>query len=476
MGDRTALTEFWEKQSHVPTVQTMMLNKFADKVDHQDRQDILESIPDFQDMNVVELGAGIGRFTTLLAKKAKHVTAMDIVESFTEENRKINGHMRNVSFKTGEASAFKIEDLSVDFVFSNWLLMYLTDIEVITLLKNVLTWLNVGGCFHLRESCSEPSKRKSSACTPLSQENQPSDFNPTHYRHICQYLDILQSIAIKDDAQDTWYKFEVVWSKSVDVYIDVYGNWRQVMTLVRKVALTNDEKEALEMDPSDDSVHLLKTMKNESILAQSKFDQFYDTKLKVINARSPASNYICKIIEETASKTKLLLNVVTDENFSASPFDLCQIGCKVYTIERSPNAFNLMLEKAVAMQDKRVRVNFVSDLSNRDWALPKTHFDIAIACCLLKEQNSIKILQNIKKLLSRNGRFIMLEEAISLDSVEQDLLKAGFNVDEIVDISVDMKQIMKEATSKWSEILPNLSTIFNKHATNGRRWFVITAS
>jgi len=60
MGDREALTEFWEKQSHVPTVQTMMLNKFADKVDQQDRQDILASLPNFNNMNVVELGAGIG--------------------------------------------------------------------------------------------------------------------------------------------------------------------------------------------------------------------------------------------------------------------------------------------------------------------------------------------------------------------------------------------------------------------------------
>lgn len=60
MGDRTTLTEFWEKQSHVPTVQTMMLNKFAEKVDQHDREEILASLPNFQDFNVLELGAGIG--------------------------------------------------------------------------------------------------------------------------------------------------------------------------------------------------------------------------------------------------------------------------------------------------------------------------------------------------------------------------------------------------------------------------------
>uniref|UniRef100_A0A915J763 phosphoethanolamine N-methyltransferase n=1 Tax=Romanomermis culicivorax TaxID=13658 RepID=A0A915J763_ROMCU len=60
MGDRLALTEFWEKQAHAPTVETMMLNKLAEQVDEQDKRDIFNSLPDLEDMRIMELGAGIG--------------------------------------------------------------------------------------------------------------------------------------------------------------------------------------------------------------------------------------------------------------------------------------------------------------------------------------------------------------------------------------------------------------------------------
>jgi len=64
------------------------------------------------------------RFTTLLAEKAGHVTAVDIVESFVEENRKTNGHLSNVSFKTGEASVLKVDEnrlcFKTTYIFINF--------------------------------------------------------------------------------------------------------------------------------------------------------------------------------------------------------------------------------------------------------------------------------------------------------------------------------------------------------------------
>lgn len=46
---------------------------------------------------------------------------------------------------------------SLDLVFTNWLLMYMNDTEVIKFLLDVLNWLRPEGLIHLRESCSEPS-------------------------------------------------------------------------------------------------------------------------------------------------------------------------------------------------------------------------------------------------------------------------------------------------------------------------------
>lgn len=45
----------------------------------------------------------------------------------------------------------------MDLVFTNWLMMYLTDEEVIRFLTNALHWLRPNGYLHLRESCSESS-------------------------------------------------------------------------------------------------------------------------------------------------------------------------------------------------------------------------------------------------------------------------------------------------------------------------------
>lgn len=41
---------------------------------------------------VVELGAGIGRFTGALAATAKSVLAVDFMENLIAENRKVHGH------------------------------------------------------------------------------------------------------------------------------------------------------------------------------------------------------------------------------------------------------------------------------------------------------------------------------------------------------------------------------------------------
>lgn len=47
--------------------------------------------------------------------------------------------------------------LSIDFIFSNWLLMYLSDDELKTFIKKSLSWLRPGGFLFFRESCNHRS-------------------------------------------------------------------------------------------------------------------------------------------------------------------------------------------------------------------------------------------------------------------------------------------------------------------------------
>jgi len=48
------------------------------------------------------------------------------------QNESINGHFKNTRFLCADVTSpdLKIEPESVDLIFSNWLLMYLSDIEV----------------------------------------------------------------------------------------------------------------------------------------------------------------------------------------------------------------------------------------------------------------------------------------------------------------------------------------------------------
>ncbi|KAI4996117.1 hypothetical protein ZWY2020_041258 [Hordeum vulgare] len=83
------------------------------------------------DPAALDKGYSHSRFTGELAKTAGHVLAMDFIETVIKKNESINGHYENASFMCADVTSpdLVIEDNSIDLVFSNWLLMYLSDEE-----------------------------------------------------------------------------------------------------------------------------------------------------------------------------------------------------------------------------------------------------------------------------------------------------------------------------------------------------------
>lgn len=93
----------------------------------------------------------------------------------------MHGHYGNIDFKCADVTSpdLDIASGSADLVFSNWLLMYLSDEEVAALTTRIMKWLRPGGHIFFRESCFHQSgdhKRKN---------------NPTHYRQPSQYTKVL---------------------------------------------------------------------------------------------------------------------------------------------------------------------------------------------------------------------------------------------------------------------------------------------
>ncbi|XP_077466597.1 phosphoethanolamine methyltransferase isoform X1 [Stigmatopora argus] len=226
---RSTMMEFWKEHSREATVQEMMLDSHAIQLTRQELPEIMSMLPSLAGCRVLELGAGIGRYTGHLLKQASHVTAVDFMESFVEKNKQENGHHKNVTFLQADVTKLKFPPNSMDFIFSNWLLMYLSDQELIFLLKEMLRWLRPGGSLFFRESCNY----RSGDCK--------RDFNPTCYRTEAQYNHLTTSVQVEDE--NGQFGFDIVLRKRVKTYIEMKKNPNQICWLLEKVWRSSNAKE-----------------------------------------------------------------------------------------------------------------------------------------------------------------------------------------------------------------------------------------
>ncbi|KAK8457311.1 hypothetical protein SEVIR_3G162900v4 [Setaria viridis] len=215
--ERKVQKSYWEEHSKSLTVESMMLDSRAADLDKEERPEILSLLPSYKGKSVLELGAGIGRFTGDLAKEAGHVLALDFIESVIKKNESINGHHKNITFMCADVTSpnLKIEDNSFDLIFSNWLLMYLSDEEVEKLVGKMVKWLKVGGHIFFRESCfhqSGDSKRK---------------VNPTHYREPRFYTKVFKEGHSYDKNGDS-FELSLVTYKCIGAYVKNKKNQNQV--------------------------------------------------------------------------------------------------------------------------------------------------------------------------------------------------------------------------------------------------------
>ncbi|MCH9613188.1 MAG: hypothetical protein SP1CHLAM54_01850 [Chlamydiia bacterium] len=141
--------------------------------------EILSIVDPYIQKRVLELGAGIGRFTGELAKLAENVVCNDFVEKFLDTNKNVHGHLSNITYLCQDVCNLCFKKNSFDFIFSNWLFFYLDDTRAEELLKKMKGWLAPGGVCFIRESCRE------------SRQN-PTHLNPSTYREAKEYEDFVK--------------------------------------------------------------------------------------------------------------------------------------------------------------------------------------------------------------------------------------------------------------------------------------------
>lgn len=231
---RDQMTEFWNKHSQAQSVEEMMLDSKAEHLTQHEHPEVMGMLPCIKGKDVLELGAGIGRFTGDVAKEAHHVTAVDFMQSFTDKNREINGpKFANIDFVCADVTKLDLPKGSYDVIFSNWLLMYLSDEELQKLAQNMLKWLREDGHLFFRESCYHSSG-----------DMKNSD-NPTVYRTPQMYTDLVSAVNERESS-DSISRFEVVTKRAVEAYTKHKQNKHQFSWLWKKVSFKNGTKGSMQ--------------------------------------------------------------------------------------------------------------------------------------------------------------------------------------------------------------------------------------
>lgn len=175
MGRAEIAHPFWNQLE--PSIQSMFLNATGEEIDQEEKQEMIGYFPDLNMKSVLELGSGIGRYTGYFAARAKHVTTVDFISHFVEENKREHADCSNIKFICKDVMEIAFDDESFDFIFINWLFMYLNDEEVHILARRLHRWLRLGGALFFRESCA--------ARTLFPQGDDPAIYRTLHfYTHL----------------------------------------------------------------------------------------------------------------------------------------------------------------------------------------------------------------------------------------------------------------------------------------------------
>lgn len=333
-----------------PSLHAMMLDRNADQISEAERNEVMANLPDIVDKDIVELGAGIGRFTPFLAEKAKSVLAVEFIQQFTEKNVADNTR-QNVKFFTGSALDVEIDAGSVDVVFSNWLMMYLTEEEVQRLTMKVIKWLRPGGHFVFRESCYHQSGNRST-----------ESVNPTIYRKPMEYTSLVTSIQHKTEAYVEG--LDLVYFRAIETYVKLKNNKNQICWLLQK---SRRDIEGMNhgMNSFQQFLDEKQYSKNGVLRYEKIFGQDY-----VSSGGLETTTEFCRNLNLTKGTKVLDIGA----GIGGSAFHMNQkYGCQVIGIDLSVNMIEIALERLESYGYDNIRFE-VADATKREF--PALTFDL----------------------------------------------------------------------------------------------------
>ncbi|ESW32537.1 hypothetical protein PHAVU_002G330400 [Phaseolus vulgaris] len=325
VNERDMQKLYWVQHSADLSVEAMMLDSKAAHLDKEERPEVLSLLPPCEGKSVIELGAGIGRFTGELAQKAGQLLAVDFIESAIKKNESINGHHKNVKFLCADVTSpnmsSSVSEGSVDVIFSNWLLMYLSDNEVEKLAERMIKWLKDGGYIFFRESCfhqSGDSKRK---------------HNPTHYREPRFYTKVFKECHMSDNTGNS-FELSLIGCKCIGAYVRNKKNQNQICWIWQKVKSVDDRGFQRFLDRVEYS--------HKSIL---RYEQMYGPGFVSTGGLETTEEFVAKLGLKPGQKVlDVGCGVGGGDFYMAENFDVEVVG-----IDLSINMISLAIERAIGL-------------------------------------------------------------------------------------------------------------------------------
>ncbi|XP_060742483.1 phosphoethanolamine methyltransferase isoform X2 [Tachysurus vachellii] len=378
---------FWKAHSQNATVEEMMLDSNAQQLSMQELPEILEILPNLDGIDVLELGAGIGRCTKHLIDKVRHVTAVDFMENFVKKNKEQNSHLGNAEFIQADVTQLEFPEKRFDLIFSNWLLMYLSDEELCSLAEKMLSWLRPSGYLFFRESCFHQSG------------DRKRDFNPTHYRSSSLYNHLMASVTWSESGEngEQSYGFDTVLSRTVQTYIKMKKIQNQVCWLMQKAC----------RDPVQQHQGGFST-----------FQQFLDNQQYTHRGilryeKMFGSGYVSTGGLSTTKEFVDLLNLKPGQRvldvgcgIGGGDFYMAKtFGVEVLGMDLSSNMVDIAMERAVS--EKLPSVQFeVSDATKRTF--PDSSFDVVYSRdSILHISDKLKLFRNFHSWLKPGGKVLI---------------------------------------------------------------------
>ncbi|CAD5190557.1 unnamed protein product [Musa acuminata subsp. malaccensis] len=432
--EREVQKSYWMEHSRDLTLEAMMLDSRASELDKEERPEVLSLLPPYKGKSVLELGAGIGRFTSELAKEAGHVLALDFIESVIKKNESLNGHYKNTSFMCADVTSpdLTIEADSVDLIFSNWLLMYLSDKEVEKLVERMVKWVKVGGYIFFRESCfhqSGDSKRK---------------VNPTHYREPRFYTKVFKECHTYDD-QGNSFELSLITYKCIAAYVKNKKNQNQICWIWRK-------------NKSDDGRGFQRFLDNVQYKSNGilRYERVFGDGFVSTGGIETTKEFVAKLELKPGQKVlDVGCGIGGGDFYMAENFDVDVVG-----IDLSINMVSFALERAIG---RKCAVEFeVADCTKKTY--PENTFDVIYSRdTILHIQDKPTLFRSFFKWLKPGGKLLISDYCKKLGTPSDDfaayIKQRGYDLHDVDAYGQMLKNagfnkvIAEDRTNQFLEVL-----------------------